>query len=245
MPKKLDSTLIDQECAHLINYVCFSNLNPFDAYIGHMIKSYRKAANMTQQQVAFLLDVTFQQIQKYEKGTNRLSAERLWDISKALNVPYLSFFKGLDTFIKKVKEVQQNSCLKSTLSFKENSQTDNTSKLEQSEPNFEEILTQLSEIENNSDTKTTSFSIFQKATNQDINDFYTAVSAKMSQSDEETYKSVLSSTHHEDIEKLDKLCTSYLNDETDFSTFTTQLKQFSQKNTSLDEDEQEITLIHK
>ena len=162
MPKKLDSTLIDQECAHLINYVCFSNLNPFDAYIGHMIKSYRKSVNMTQQQMAFLLDVTFQQIQKYEKGTNRVSAERLWDISKALNVPYLSFFKGLDTFIKKVKEVQQNSCLKNALSFKENFQSDDTSKLEPNETNFEQILNQLSEIENNTDAKTEYFSVFQK-----------------------------------------------------------------------------------
>ena len=245
MTKKLDSHLIDQECAHLINYVCFSNLNPFDAYIGHMIKSYRKSVNMTQQQMAFLLDVTFQQIQKYEKGTNRVSAERLWDISKALNVPYLSFFKGLDTFIKKIKEIQQHSFSQGSISFKENSQTDVDQKLASDHTDFSEILNQLSEIENNTGTQNDHFSLFQKVSNQDINDFYTAVSAKILQSDETVYKSALSKTRQTDIDALDKLCTRYLNDETDFSTFKTQLRQLSQSSNSLDNEEKEITLIHE
>ena len=95
MIKKSDCEFIEQELTHLVNYVCFSNIHPFDAYIGHMIKTHRKAANMTQQQMAFLLDITFQQLQKYEKGTNRISAARLWDVSQALNISYLSFFTPL------------------------------------------------------------------------------------------------------------------------------------------------------
>ncbi|EEB72510.1 transcriptional regulator, XRE family [Ruegeria sp. R11] len=50
---------------------------------------------MTQQQLAELVGIKFQQIQKYETGANRVSASRLWDISDALGVPVSFFFEGL------------------------------------------------------------------------------------------------------------------------------------------------------
>jgi transcriptional regulator with XRE-family HTH domain len=50
---------------------------------------------MTQQQLAEKVGIKFQQIQKYETGTNRISASRLWDIADALNVPVEFFFEGL------------------------------------------------------------------------------------------------------------------------------------------------------
>jgi transcriptional regulator with XRE-family HTH domain len=50
---------------------------------------------MTQQQLAEKVGIKFQQIQKYETGMNRISASRLWDIARALNVPVAFFFEGL------------------------------------------------------------------------------------------------------------------------------------------------------
>lgn len=49
---------------------------------------------MTQQQLAEKVGIRFQQIQKYETGTNRISASRLWDIAEALDVPVSYFFEG-------------------------------------------------------------------------------------------------------------------------------------------------------
>ncbi len=51
---------------------------------------------MTQQQLGDKVGTTFQQIQKYENGANRISASRLWDIAAALEVPVAYFFEGLD-----------------------------------------------------------------------------------------------------------------------------------------------------
>ena len=51
---------------------------------------------MTQQQLAEQVGIKFQQIQKYETGTNRVSASRLWDIADALDVPVSFFFEGLE-----------------------------------------------------------------------------------------------------------------------------------------------------
>lgn len=50
---------------------------------------------MTQQQLADAVGIKFQQIQKYETGMNRVSASRLWDISRAMDVPITFFFGGL------------------------------------------------------------------------------------------------------------------------------------------------------
>lgn len=51
---------------------------------------------MTQQQLAEMVGIKFQQIQKYETGMNRVSASRLWDIAGAMDVPVSYFFEGLD-----------------------------------------------------------------------------------------------------------------------------------------------------
>ncbi len=50
---------------------------------------------MTQQKLAEMVGIKFQQIQKYETGANRVSASRLWDIGKAMGVPVSFFFEGL------------------------------------------------------------------------------------------------------------------------------------------------------
>lgn len=61
-------------------------------YIGQRIRARRRALNMTQQQFAEQLNVTRQQVRKYEMGLDRISAERIYDIAVALNTSPLQFF---------------------------------------------------------------------------------------------------------------------------------------------------------
>lgn len=65
-----------------------------DAHVGKRIRYRRWMLGMTQQQLGDLIGIKFQQVQKYETGMNRVSASRLWDIAKALDVPVSFFFEG-------------------------------------------------------------------------------------------------------------------------------------------------------
>lgn len=70
--------------------------NPIDVYVGKRIRLRREILQMSQMDLAQLLSIAFQQLQKYEKGTNRISASRLWDISVVLKVPVTFFYEGID-----------------------------------------------------------------------------------------------------------------------------------------------------
>lgn len=70
--------------------------NPVDVHVGNRIRLRRNVLKITQQQLAKMLGLTFQQIQKYEKGMNRVGASRLWDISRVLEVPMDFFFEDMD-----------------------------------------------------------------------------------------------------------------------------------------------------
>ena len=70
--------------------------HPVDVYVGQRIRQRRWLLKMTQQQLAAKASVAFQQIQKYEKGSNRISASRLQEIAVALDVPVSFFFEGLE-----------------------------------------------------------------------------------------------------------------------------------------------------
>lgn len=63
-----------------------------DIAIGEKIKGRRKALGMSQEKLAEQLGITFQQVQKYEKGTNRVGGSRMVQIAAALNVPPSWFF---------------------------------------------------------------------------------------------------------------------------------------------------------
>jgi len=66
-----------------------------DVHVGKRIRQRRWLIGMTQQKLADLVGIKFQQIQKYETGANRVSASRLWDIGEAMGVPAAFFFEGL------------------------------------------------------------------------------------------------------------------------------------------------------
>lgn len=65
-----------------------------DVSLGRRVRARRLEIGMSQERLADLLGVTFQQIQKYEKGVNRIAGSRLWGISKALDMPVAQFFEG-------------------------------------------------------------------------------------------------------------------------------------------------------
>lgn len=69
--------------------------DPIDAHVGARVKMRRKLIGMSQEKLGEALGVTFQQVQKYEKGTNRIGGSNLHKISQALNVPVSFFFEGL------------------------------------------------------------------------------------------------------------------------------------------------------
>ena len=68
-----------------------------DKIIGSRVRERRLEIDMSQERLAELLGITFQQVQKYEKGINRISASRLYDVAGALNVQVSYFYAGLLT----------------------------------------------------------------------------------------------------------------------------------------------------
>ena len=70
--------------------------HPIDLHVGNRVRQRRRLLGMTQQRLAEAVKIRFQQIQKYESGANRISASRLWSLSRALDVPISYFFEGVD-----------------------------------------------------------------------------------------------------------------------------------------------------
>jgi len=67
-----------------------------DLHLGRRLRSRRRLLGLTQQQLALVVGVRFQQIQKYECGANRISASRLWLMAEVLDVPVGYFYEGLE-----------------------------------------------------------------------------------------------------------------------------------------------------
>lgn len=65
-----------------------------DEHVGHQLRQRRSIVGMTQENLADAVGITFQQVQKYENGANRVSAGRLFEFSRILNVPVSFFFEN-------------------------------------------------------------------------------------------------------------------------------------------------------
>lgn len=70
--------------------------HPIDHHVGQRLRQRRRLLGLTQQKLAEAVNIRFQQIQKYESGANRISASRLWSLSRALDIPVSYFFDGLN-----------------------------------------------------------------------------------------------------------------------------------------------------
>ena len=70
--------------------------NPIDIQVGNRVRIRRMLIGMSQERLGDLLGLTFQQVQKYEKGVNRIGAGRLFEVSRILNVPVDFFYEGVN-----------------------------------------------------------------------------------------------------------------------------------------------------
>ena len=68
--------------------------NPIDTHVGSRVRMRRLILSMSQEKLADAIGLTFQQVQKYEKGTNRMGSSRLVQIANVLKVPVTFFFEG-------------------------------------------------------------------------------------------------------------------------------------------------------
>ena len=86
--------------------------NPIDRHVGARVRMRRLLVGLSQTKLGDALDVTFQQIQKYEKGANRIGASRLQQLARVLDVTPAFFFEGAptgETAINGVAETPDNS----------------------------------------------------------------------------------------------------------------------------------------
>jgi transcriptional regulator with XRE-family HTH domain len=67
-----------------------------DIHIGRRVRERRVALGLSQAELGDQLGISFQQVQKYESGANRISGSRLWDIATVLDTPVVFFFEGLE-----------------------------------------------------------------------------------------------------------------------------------------------------
>jgi transcriptional regulator with XRE-family HTH domain len=70
--------------------------NPIDVHVGQRIRQRRTLLGMSQERLAEAIGLTFQQVQKYERGANRVGSSRLFDLARVLDVPISYFFEEME-----------------------------------------------------------------------------------------------------------------------------------------------------
>lgn len=73
--------------------------HPVDVHVGKRLRLRRSILGLSQEAIGKAIGVTFQQIQKYERGINRMGASRLYDFGRALNVPIAYFYEGYGDYV--------------------------------------------------------------------------------------------------------------------------------------------------
>lgn len=91
--------------------------NDTDRHVGARIRERRIMLGFSQQQMADLIGVTYQQAHKYERGINRISAGRLYEIAQVLGVPVGYFFEGLENHRSPELSARQRMCLELARNF--------------------------------------------------------------------------------------------------------------------------------
>ncbi|MQX37856.1 helix-turn-helix domain-containing protein [Roseospira navarrensis] len=88
-----------------------------DRYVGQRIRERRVMLGLSQQQMAEMIGVTYQQAHKYERGINRISAGRLFEIAQVLGVTVSFFFDGLEGDVEPTGQGRQRMCLELARNF--------------------------------------------------------------------------------------------------------------------------------
>jgi transcriptional regulator with XRE-family HTH domain len=94
-----------------------SRTQDIDRHVGARVRERRIMLGFTQQQLADLIGVTYQQAHKYERGINRVSAGRLFEIAHVLSVPVNHFFEGLDGEDGRTVSPRERMCLELARNF--------------------------------------------------------------------------------------------------------------------------------
>jgi len=79
----------------MVSYAPIEEAHPVDRHVGKRVVELRLSRGYNQSELGRALGLSFQQVQKYEKGSNRISSSKLWDISRFLGVDVSYFFEGL------------------------------------------------------------------------------------------------------------------------------------------------------
>lgn len=79
--------------------------NPIDVHVGGRMRLRRTLLGLSQEKLGEMIGLTFQQVQKYERGTNRVSCSRLFDLARALDVPVSYFFDDMTDEVKGLSPV--------------------------------------------------------------------------------------------------------------------------------------------
>jgi transcriptional regulator with XRE-family HTH domain len=74
--------------------------NPVDVHVGSRVRLRRTLLGLSQEKLGEAIGLTFQQVQKYERGANRIGASRLWDLSRVLDCPISYFFEEMEEDVK-------------------------------------------------------------------------------------------------------------------------------------------------
>src|SRR5579863_10458076 len=83
--------------------------NPIDVHVGQRIRQRRTLLGMSQERLGEAIGLTFQQVQKYERGANRVGASRLFDLARVLDVPVSFFFDEMPDNVSKLSPRQIGS----------------------------------------------------------------------------------------------------------------------------------------
>src|SRR5260221_11866541 len=81
-------------------------LNQIDAHVGSRVRLRRTLLGMSQEKLGEAIGLTFQQVQKYERGANRVGASRLYDLSRVLDVPVSDFFEEMSPGVASAAEAR-------------------------------------------------------------------------------------------------------------------------------------------
>jgi transcriptional regulator with XRE-family HTH domain len=85
--------------------------NPIDVHVGSRVRLRRTLLGMSQEKLGEAIGLTFQQVQKYERGANRVGASRLYDLSRVLDVPVSYFFEEITADVASAAEARRGGAL--------------------------------------------------------------------------------------------------------------------------------------
>lgn len=96
MQRRVDESVVNRSKVSPRGRLSSGAPNPVDAHVGQRVRLRRLSLGMSQEKLGAALGITFQQVQKYERGANRIGASRLWDLSLVLQCSVAYFYEEMN-----------------------------------------------------------------------------------------------------------------------------------------------------